>query len=351
MSPKDVINTTFMVKYIALRESRDGKHYLNIVLADSTGEIEARKWHGVEKIAEEVKVSDIVFVEGKVNQFQGRLQLIVNTINAVHPNEIVESDYIICADNPPDKMFEELLVIVDGLSDVYIKELLQSILSDVEIKRRLKLWPAGKTIHHPYKSGLLEHLLSCAKMATDLCPHYDVNPNYVIAGSILHDLCKIYELSDGPVVEYTEEGKLIGHLFKAAELIDRFGVRIKNFPHHIKVHLKHIVLSHHGSHEFGSSTLPQTAEALLVHHIDLLDSKMNSFKTVISNDMNCGHWSNYVKHLDRVIFKGELPTHTEYLTDDIHIEVKKTRIPDKKHQEMANKPKMASLLKNFKIEE
>src|SRR5690606_38024673 len=136
-------------------------------------------------------------------------------------------DFVMKAKVDPEIMFKSLLQIVDGLTDVYIKELLQSILADAEITRRLKTWQAGKSIHHAYQSGLLEHILSCSELAVTLSRHYQVNVNYVVAGCILHDLCKIYELTDGVNVEYTEEGKLVGHLVKGLEIVDRFSYRIK----------------------------------------------------------------------------------------------------------------------------
>src|SRR5690606_11068578 len=152
-------------------------------------------------------------------------------------------------------------------------------------------------------SGLLKLVLSGANLAVTRSPIYQCNVNYVVAGAILHDICKIYELTDGMNVEYTEEGKLVGHLVKALEVVDRFSYRIENFPYNLKLHLKHILLSHHGEYQYGSPKIPQTSEAMLVHLIDLMDSKMNSFTASKRVDNTTGHWTSYVKHLDRIIFK------------------------------------------------
>src|SRR5690606_30871204 len=170
-------------------------------------------------------------------------------IEKVANSEVDRNDFITKAPYDPEQMYQELLGIVKNLSDVYIQKLLLNILEDQEISRRLKLWQAGKTIHHAYQSGLLEHILSCANLAVNLSPVYKCNENYVVAGAILHDICKIYELTDGMNVEYTEEGKLVGHLVKGVELVDRFSYRIENFPYNLKLHLKHILLSHHRSEE------------------------------------------------------------------------------------------------------
>jgi 3'-5' exoribonuclease len=207
-------------------------------------------------------------------------------------------------------MYQELVVILKQLDEYYIKNLLLNIVSDAEIKRRLLTWQAGKTIHHAYQSGLLEHILSCVKLGMSLSTHYKTNTSYVVAGCLLHDLCKIYELSDGATVDYTEEGKLVGHLVKGVELLDRFIYKMgPDFPYDQRLHLKHILLSHHGKYEYGSPKIPQTSEAMLVHLIDLMDSKMASFDEVKKKDQTVGHWTQFIKHLDCIVYKAELPSY------------------------------------------
>lgn len=341
LNAKDDVLSPFLVKYIASAEGKDGKSYLNVILADSTGEIEARKWQGAELAMQRISAGDIVMVNGKVNAFQGRIQLIIQEMAKLNEDQFKREDYIQKAGTAPEKMFNELLAIVNSLEEVYIRDLLVLILSDFEISRRLKIWQAGKSIHHAYQSGLLEHILSCSKLAVTLAPHYKVNRSYVVAGCVLHDLCKIYELSEGPVVEYTEEGKLIGHLVKGLEIVDHFAGKIKNFPYGMKMHLKHILLSHHGEYEYGSPKIPNTSEAFLVHLIDLMDSKMSSFEQVKKTDSSTNHWSGFVKHLDRIVYKSELPSFTQYMADE------SVSVPEK----VPNKTAFGALLKDFKIEE
>lgn len=344
LNAKDDVLSPFLVKYIAMAEGKDGKNYLNVILADSTGEIEARKWQGAELAMQRISAGDIAMVNGKINQFQGRIQLIIQEMSKLNEDQFNRIDYTQKAGEAPEKMFNELLAIVGSLEEVYIRDLLQMILSDFEISRRLKLWQAGKSIHHAYQSGLLEHILSCSKLAVTLSPHYGVNRSYVVAGCILHDLCKIYELSEGPIVDYTDEGKLIGHLVKGLEVVDHFALKIKNFPNSIKMHLKHILLSHHGEYEYGSPKIPNTSEAFLVHLIDLMDSKMSSFEQVKKADSNIGNWSGFVKHLDRVVYKSELPSFTTHLKEDSLEQSTKPRENEKKTT-------FGNLLKDFKIEE
>ena len=354
--PKEAVESTFLVKYIAVMESKDQKKYLNIILADGTGDIEARVWSNAESIAKDIERGSFVKVAGKANLYQGRKQFVIQKINKLADSEVNRDEFVIKAKVDPEKMYEQLLNIVNELDDVYIRDLLLAILKDSEISRRLKLWQAGKTIHHAYQSGLLEHILSCSQLALSLSGHYGANKNYVVAGAILHDLCKIYELTDGLNVEYTEEGKLVGHLVKGPELVDRFSYRIKGFPYPVKMHLKHILLSHHGEYEYGSPKLPQTSEAMLVHLIDLMDSKMHTFETIKRTDNAIGHWSNYIRHLDRIVFKDSLPFYPEYIDSESDIDkVQNTKVAKKSTNKSKPtkelKQSMGSLLKDFKVED
>ncbi len=311
---KDNVDSIFLVKHIAMMEGRDGRNYLNLILSDMTGDIEARKWNDAEAAAESIGRGAYVFIKGKMNSFQGRQQLIVQDICTVEADKVNPSDYIPKSQKEADKLYKELSDIIESLTDVYIRDLLKNIIFDTEIERRIKVWPAGKSIHHAYQGGLLEHLHSCVKLGDQLSKHYNVNRNFVVAGCLLHDICKIYEMTDAGLTDYTEEGKLIGHLIKGIELLDWACSKISNFPSATRMHLKHILISHHGTSEYGSPKPPQTSEANLVHMIDLMDSQMASMDAAKLSDNMSGNWTSYVKHMDRIIFKGELPHYEKYLT-------------------------------------
>lgn len=313
---KEEFESVFLVKLINCLEDKSGKKYFNIILTDSSGDLESRLWNYSPEVEKNILKNDFVLVKGKLNFYQGRKQMVLSSIQKASASDLNMDDFQMKATQDPEVMYKKLLTIVEGLSDVYIRDLLKNIITDPEIARRLKTWQAGKSIHHAYKSGLIEHILSCTELALILSPHYHVNPNYVVAGCILHDLCKIYELTDGINVEYTEEGKLVGHLVKGLEIVDRYSYKIKNFPHYTKMHLKHILLSHHGEYEYGSPKIPQTSEAYLVHLIDLMDSKMGSLEIVKKTDSQSGHWSGFVKHLDRIVYKSDLPFYPDYVADE-----------------------------------
>ena len=354
---KEEIESIFLVKIFNTMEGKDGRKYFNMILSDSTGDLESRLWQYSEEVEKQITKNSFVKVRGKVNYFQGRKQFIINHIEKVDASSVNEDDFMMKALKNPEIMYKDLLAIVDKLTDVYIRDLLRAIITDGEVARRLKTWQAGKSIHHAYKSGLIEHILSCSYLAINLSHHYKVNENYVVAGCILHDLCKIYELTDGLNVEYTEEGKLVGHLVKGLEIVDRFSYKIKNFPHYTKMHLKHILLAHHGEYEYGSPKIPQTSEAFLVHLIDMMDSKMGTMEMIKKTDNSTGHWSGYVKHLDRIVYKSELPFYPEYVQESEEIEERKEHKPQPHPQvqkpKSAPEPKtsMAKMLSGLKVEE
>jgi 3'-5' exoribonuclease len=352
LRPKEEIESVYLIKYIQLAESKDGKEYLNIILSDATGDIEGRMWNNAHDVVERFDRGHFIGVKGKANIYQGKKQFIIQDFFSVEKKEIDESEFVHQAHKSADEMFKQLYHHVESLDDVYVRELLKNILDDSEIQRRLKTWQAGKSIHHAYKSGLIEHILSCVELSLHLSDHFKVNKNYVVAGAILHDLCKIYELSDGYSVDYTEEGKLVGHLVKGVEILDKFSYRIKGFPYDLKMHLKHVLLSHHGYYEYGSPKVPQTSEAMLLHLIDHMDSKMHAFETIKRTDQNTGHWSGFIKHLDRIIYKSELPFYPEYLASkesSAKRPAAKNSSKPKRNQEV--KQNLGNLLKDFKVED
>jgi 3'-5' exoribonuclease len=351
---KEEIESVFLVKIFNTMEDKSGKKYFNIVLSDSTGDLESRLWQYSAEVENSISKNSFVRVKGKLNFYQGRKQFIVTHIEKIETSEVNLDDFIMKAHEDPEVMYKKLLKLVDSLSDVYIRDLLRNIITDGEIARRLKIWQAGKSIHHAYKSGLLEHILSCSELALSLSKHYRVNVNYVVAGCVLHDLCKIYELTDGVNVEYTEEGKLVGHLVKGLEIVDRFAYKIKDFPHYTKTHLKHILLAHHGEYEYGSPKIPQTAEAYLVHLIDLMDSKMGTMEQIRKTDSTTGHWSGYIKHLDRIVYKSELPFYPDYIIDGDERRVQRNAEgPSRGETRPLAEPKtsLGKMLGNFKVDE
>jgi 3'-5' exoribonuclease len=335
----------FLVKYIAEGKGRDGRGYLNIILSDKTGQIEGRMWKNYESSLKNINPGDIALVKGKGNRYQKKIQVIIDNLSKTE--EVDLSDFIVTSEHNSIEMKKELMDIINSLDDYYIKQLLTLTLSDSVISERLDSWSAAKSIHHAYQGGLLEHILSCSRLALSLSKHYEVNKNYVVAGAILHDLCKVYELSSGPVTEYTLEGKLVGHLVKGVELVERFSRKIPDFPYDLKLHLKHIVVSHHGEVEYGSPKVPSTLEAALVHYIDYLDSKMAALFELRKKDTNSGDWTSYDRISGRSVYKKELPFYggpVEQVKTD-----SSKKLNEEKSSESLKNNDLANQLKGLKI--
>lgn len=352
---KEDFQSVFLIKNMRLNQGKDGRDYMALTLSDQSGEVDSRVWQHAKEAFEILEKTTYVAIMGKLNLFQGRKQLIVSEYFPINSTEVDERLMLKASDADPIVMFESLKKIVSQLEDEYIKQLLLDILSDQSIHGKLLTWPAGKSVHHNYQSGLLEHILSCAQLAKELSPKYKVNSSYVVAGAILHDLCKIDELSEFPSVDYTDRGKLVGHLVDGVLMVERFARNIEGFPEDCLNHLYHILLSHHGEYAYGSPKIPQTKEAMLVHLIDLMDSKMSSFDVIIEEDSNDTAWSAYNRFLDRIVYKKKLPSYKmkashENSPKDIYGKSTSKHQHKKMSPTKEIKQNLGSLMKNIKID-
>jgi 3'-5' exoribonuclease len=284
----------FLVKVIQLHMDKNGKPYLNLILMDRTGEIEARVWEGASKLAEEVKAGDILKVAGKINVYQGRRQIVVEA-SAKSPAGFQPLDrFVPSTVYDVNRLHADMVALFSTLEDSHLKALALAVLHDEDAKPRILRAPAAKSVHHAYAGGLLEHTLSVCRILDKLAGHYlhyygrAVSRDLLLIGGFLHDIGKIYELAFDRATEYTMEGQLIGHHVLGCELVDRLAAKIPGFPAELKMHVKHMILAHHGKLEYGSPKLPHSLEALLVHMVDDLDSKVNTILNFVGNDPNPG---------------------------------------------------------------
>jgi len=299
----------FLIKVMNLLLDKNGKPYLNLILMDKTGEIEARVWDGAAKIAEQVKAQDIVRVAGKVNLFQGKRQVVVDAMQSVPSGTYPLERFTPSTVYDVNHLYAELETLMSSMENSFAKKLALSVLHDEDCKKKILRAPAAKSVHHAYAGGLLEHTLSVCRILDFLAKHYSayygkaVSRDLLLLGGLFHDIGKIYELSFASSTEYTQEGKLIGHLVMGCELIDKHVAQIPDFPDDLRLLAKHQVLAHHGKLEYGSPKLPSTMEALIVHYIDDLDSKVNSIFGLIANDTQAGEWSANLRMYERPFLK------------------------------------------------
>ena len=299
----------FLVKIITLLLDKNGKPYLNIILMDKTGEAESRVWDGAARIAEQVKSQDIVRVAGKVNLFQGKKQIIIDAIQSVPAGTYPLDRFTPSTVYDVEHLWTELCTLMNSMESEYARNLALAVLEDAESKKKILRCPAAKSVHHAYAGGLVEHTLSVCRVLDFLGKHYGayygraVNRDLLLLGGLFHDIGKIFELQFDRSTEYSLEGKLIGHLVQGCELVDRECAKIPGFPEDLRLQVKHQILSHHGKLEYGSPKLPHTIEALIVHYVDDLDSKVNSILGLIAADTNGTDWTNNLKMYERPFMK------------------------------------------------
>ena len=316
------VKGVFAVARKAVPTAKSGKNYLAATLVDRTGEIEARSFDRVEELSALFEESDLVEVEGVIGSFQGKPQLRVESVAKVDPVALGldAADFAwVPAPEPrkpekpaavesSDANWNELLGLVDAITDIHVKELVAVFLADDDLAARLRRAPAAKSVHHAYPGGLLEHTVSCIKLSHRIADQYpQLDRDLLVAGAFFHDIGKIRELAYERGVEYTDEGRLVGHLVMAAQWIHDKARRV-GVPRELEQHVVHIVLSHHGKLEYGSPKTPATLEALVTHFIDDLDSRINSWVGLMGREGGSRRWTDSQNIYGHNIWRGTLPT-------------------------------------------
>ena len=301
----DRIVDHYLCKQRQSLKSKSGKTYLSLKLVDKTGVIDAKVWDLTNDI-QSFEENDFIKVDGVVTSFQNELQLKVVKIRKSQEGEYQPMDYIPCTDKDIESLYEQLKDVIASVTNQHIRELLEVIVIRNEyIKEAVKTHSAAKANHHSYMGGLLEHTLSVVGICEFLAPRYkSVNRDILVAGAILHDIAKVYELSAFPGNDYTDDGQLLGHIVMGAELITEAAEGIQGFPPKLAALLKHCVLAHHGEYEYGSPKLPQTIEAFILYVADNADAKITMFEEALQAGSPQNLWVGYSKIFGRNIRKS-----------------------------------------------
>lgn len=285
LKPNDLTTGIFLVQSKEIRQKKTGDPYLSLILSDRSGDMEAKMWDGVAEVMGTFERDDFVKVRGIAQLYNNRLQFTIQKVRPVEMGEVDPADFFPASLRDPEEMWSELRGIVSGLTNHDIRQLLNLVLDDPEIAPKFKFAPAAKSIHHAFRSGLLEHVLSLAGLAKAVAQHYKtLDLDLLLAGVVLHDIGKIYELSFDRAFGYTVEGQLLGHISIAIRMLgDKFR-ELPNFPPQLRNLIEHLVLSHHGKYEFGSPRLPVFTEAIVLHYIDDLDSKVECMRVLVDKE-------------------------------------------------------------------
>lgn len=305
----DRVDDLFLVKTARLGETRAGKPYLTLTVMDRTGELGGPIWDDAERAAQVVQPGLFVRISGQVGSYRDALQLRIDGIVPVPKEQVEIADFVAASRHDLGSMTDALHKLCRSLEEPFLKQLLLEMFGNNGLADRFAQAPAAKGIHHAYVGGLIEHALSMARVADMLAAHYPgVNRSLLIAGVLLHDVGKVEELSvENGVIDYSDAGRLKGHLVIGSEMVASAAARIKGFPRELLIKLQHLILSHHGRQEFGSPTVPMTVEAFLLNYVDELDSRMNMLEQLRRRQNSEGMaWSEYQRTLERYLYLDRL---------------------------------------------
>ena len=305
LAADSAVDSPFLITDFQIRQKKNGEDFLRLKLADKTGEITAVLWDNVQEAVSQVSKGDYALVTGRASLYQDTLQVTVYRLRRLDPSEVEPADYVPASERNVEKMWKELLAATDSIRNPKIRELVDSILSDETIADGLRRSPAAKFHHHVYLGGLLEHTLSMVRLSHFVAEHYpELDRDLLVAGALLHDIGKTSELAYEREFDYTDEGKLVGHIVMAAADLDR-RMRCIEFPDGLRTQILHLVVSHHGEKEFGSPQTPMTLEAIALHYIDMLDSRLAIAREAIKREADSDDaFTGYVRSLERHLYKG-----------------------------------------------
>jgi 3'-5' exoribonuclease len=293
----------------ARKDRRVGKGgpYLVLLLQDVSGEIGGKVFTDVELADPQFEAGEFVAVHGKGNLFNHRLEIIVEKIRRVIPDDekvgFREEDCIRSSPRPVDEMWSELTGRIASVTDPWVRDLLDRLVQ--KHADRLKVWPAARQVHHAYRSGLLEHILKIMEIGVFLADAYGARRDLVIAGALLHDIGKLQELTYDVATDYSLAGNLVGHIVLGAGMVRDEVRELPGFPEDLALEIQHLILSHHGAKELGSPVVPSTVEALILSAADDFDAKMHQVRRHLADDDSDGRFTTYHRHLERVFLKPQ----------------------------------------------
>jgi 3'-5' exoribonuclease len=307
------VNSLFLVREKEIRTSPNtGKSWLQLELADRTGSIEAKMWDNFSEVATTFERDDIVKVRARVKVYRGKNELTVEQVLPVAERDYDLEDFLPHTKQNIEQLYASLRESIAAVKNPWLRRLLASVVDDPAIVPKLKRAPAAMTMHHAFIGGLLEHIVSVCGLVRASAAHYpDVNADLLYTGAILHDLGKIDELSYARGFSYTTEGELLGHIVIALALLRKKMDAIEGFPPELRTLVEHLLVSHHGTLEFGSPRPPMFREAILLHYLDDMDSKMAAVRASLASPEGEGDWTARNPAFRRALLRAE-----EFLRED-----------------------------------
>jgi len=300
------ITSNFVVASKLVKNKKNGDFYLSVTLADCSGQLQANMWDNVADALNVFNQDDFIKVKGMVQKYNGRWQLTIHKLRRLADTEIDYTDYIPKTPKDIDQLWRTLGGFVETVENPWLRKLIQNFMADTTIAHAYKNAPAAKTLHHAYVGGLLDHVVSLFTVCDLAVRNYpQVNRDLLLTGAFLHDIGKIYELTYQRSIAYTTKGQLLGHMIIELEMLHQKVAEIPGFPDELKIMIEHLIISHHGQYEFGSPKLPMFPEALMLHYLDDLDSKMESMRAQFERESELETpWTSYNASLARPLLNS-----------------------------------------------
>jgi len=301
-----IITSSFVVIAKQVKPKKTGEPYLALTLGDRTGQIEAKMWDNVADAIDVFDQDDYIKAKGLINKYKNRFQLTIHKLRRLQDGEVEFADYLPKTTKNLDELWQTLTDFVASFKNPHLKALLQSFMTDAQVAEAYRCAPAAKTLHHAYIGGLLDHVVSLFRSCDLVSRNYpQVDRDLLLTGAFLHDIGKIHELAYTRSFSYTTRGQLLGHMIIEIEMLHAKVAQVPGFPEELKTLLEHLIISHHGQYEFGSPKLPMFPEALMLHYLDDLDSKMESMRAHFEREADLeSPWTSYNPSLGRPLLNS-----------------------------------------------
>src|SRR2546425_1496308 len=302
-----IITSSFVVVSKQVKPKKTGDPYLALTLGDRTGQLEAKMWDNVEDALDAFEQDDFLKIKGLINKYKNRFQLTIHKLRKLGESEIDFADYLPKTTKNVDELWQTLAGFIATFRNPHLRALVEAFMSDSEIASAYRNAPAAKTLHHAYIGGLLDHVVSLFRSCDLMCTNYpQINRDLLLTGAFLHDIGKIHELTYNRSFSYTTRGQLLGHMIIELEMLQAKLALVPGFPDSLKTLVEHLIISHHGQYDFGSPKLPMFPEALLLHYLDDLDSKMEAMRAQFERESGSDSpWTSYNASLGRPLLNTE----------------------------------------------
>ena len=301
------ITSLFVVAAKQVKSKKNGELYLSLVLADRSGQLQANMWDNVGDSISSFDQDDFIKVKGILHKYNGRWQMTIHKIRKLGESEIDYADYLPKTPKDIEQLWKTVCGYVESFQNTWLKALLHQFMSDEALVAAYKNAPAAKTLHHAFVGGLLDHVVSLFTVCDLASRNYpQVNRDLLLTGAFLHDIGKLHELSYQRSITYTTKGQLLGHMIIELEMLHEKLRGVPGFPDELKILLEHLIISHHGQYEFGSPKLPMFPEALMLHYLDDLDSKMEAMRAQFEREADLDSaWTGYNPSLARPLLNTQ----------------------------------------------